>query len=126
MAKKILIVDDETNIVRVLTSRLEANNYEVCAAFDAVHGLRMAIKEQPDLILMDIKMPAGDGASVYEKIKKSEDTAIIPVIFITAYPSNDVLERVQELGAAGFVTKPFDSDDLVNRIREVLKEEPDS
>ena len=80
--KKILIVDDERDIVKVLVIRLESSGYEVISAFDGAQGVFMAHKEQPDLIILDIRMPAGDGFSVAERLKRSTHTWTIPIIFL--------------------------------------------
>jgi DNA-binding response OmpR family regulator len=81
--KKILIVDDERDIVKVLVIRLESSGYEVISAFDGAQGVFMAHKENPDLIILDIRMPAGDGFSVAERLKRSSHTWTIPIIFLT-------------------------------------------
>jgi len=121
MPKKILVVDDEPNIVKMICSRLAANNYEVIAAYDGVQAVKEAHKEKPDLIILDIKMPAGTGVNVYENLKKSADTAVIPVIFITAYPDEDIKKKVLEMGANDFVAKPFKADIMLTRVKAALE-----
>ncbi|MCL5037364.1 MAG: response regulator [Chloroflexi bacterium] len=125
MPKKILIADDDTNIVKLLAARLKANNYDVIAAFDGAQTLRMAHEAKPDLIILDIRMPAGSGISTYEKLIMSSNTALIPVIFITAYANEEIRHKVTELGAEGFITKPFDADELLGMVRHALKEKVD-
>lgn len=122
MAKKILIVDDDKEIVLLLASRLKANKYEITVAYDALQAVAKAFSEKPDLILLDIKMPAGSGVSVMDNLRNSADTALIPVIVITAYPSLEIQQQVKEMGAVGFISKPFRADDLLPRIRKVLGE----
>ena len=122
MAKKILIVDDDKQIVLLLASRLKANKYEVTVAYDALQAVAKAFNEKPDLILLDIKMPAGSGISVMDDLRNSADTALIPVIVITAFPSLEVQQQVKEMGAVGFISKPFRAEDLLPRIRKVLGE----
>lgn len=122
MAKKILIVDDDKQIVLLLASRLKANKYEITVAYDALQAVAKAFSEKPDLILLDIKMPAGSGVSVMDNLRNSADTALIPVIVITAYPSLEIQRQVKEMGAVGFISKPFRADDLLPRIRKVLGE----
>jgi len=123
MPKKILVVDDEPNIVKMICSRLAANNYEVIAAYDGVQAVEKAHKEKPDLIILDIKMPAGTGVNVYEYLKKSADTAIIPVIFITAYPEKDIKKKVLAMGAKDFITKPFKADVMLTKVKEALEKQ---
>jgi DNA-binding response OmpR family regulator len=84
--KKILVVDDERDIVKVLVIRLQSSGYEVITAFDGAQGVFMAHKEKPDLVILDIRMPAGDGFSVAERLKRSSHTWTIPIIFLTGSP----------------------------------------
>ncbi len=122
MAKKILIVDDDKEISSLLASRLRANQYKVVVAYDAVQAVAKAISEKPDLILLDIRMPGGGGMSAMDNFRKSAETAVIPVIVITAYPSPKVRQKVKELGAADFIAKPFEAEDMLSRIRKALNE----
>jgi len=120
MKKKILVVDDETQIVRLLSMRLEANNYEIVKAYDGNQCTQVAKTEKPDLILLDIKMPMGGGITAFETIRKNEITKNIPIIFITAYPSDEVKQQVIEVGAEGFISKPFNSEDLLDQIHSII------
>ena len=123
MAKKILIVDDDQQIVLLLASRLKANQYEVVAAFDAVQAVAKAFSEKPDLILLDIKMPAGGGIRVMDNIRNSANAALTPVIIITANPSLEIRQKAKEMGAVDFISKPFKAEDVLLRIRKALGEE---
>jgi CheY-like chemotaxis protein len=123
--KKILIVDDERDIVRALTIRLQGAGYEVVTAFDGAQGIFMAHKEQPDLIILDIRMPAGNGFSVAEKLKQAPNTLPIPVIFLTGSPEKDSEERAMTLGARFYVKKPYDPEELLDAVRRALEKEPD-
>ncbi len=120
--KKILIADDDPDIVELLTSRLRANGYEVVGAHNGVWVVVKAIKENPDLIILDINMPSGNGVSVFEQLKKHTDTFFTPVIFITGYPSFKIRDRVIEMGADGFISKPFDANELLFKVEEALGE----
>lgn len=122
MGKKILVVDDEPQIVYLLSQRLQANGYETYAANDSYQCIKMAREIKPDLILLDMKMPAGGGLHAFENLKASVYTANIPIIFITAYPGEEIKKQVEELGANGFFAKPFNSVDLLNRIRALIGE----
>ena len=121
--KKILIVDDEPNVVTTLSTRLRANNYEVIAAFDAMQAVRQAHRENPDLIILDIRMPGGGGYTAFERIKLSADTALIPIIFLSALPPAEVKRKAKELGADDFIPKPFESEVLLGKIKKLLGEE---
>jgi len=119
--KKILIVDDERDIVKALTLRLQANGYNTVAAFDGVQGVFMAHKERPQLIILDIRMPASDGFSVAEKLKESKRTREIPILFVTGSPDRDAEERARALGARYFIKKPYDPEELLDAVRRALE-----
>ena len=120
MKKKILVVDDETQIVRLLSLRLQANNYDVIVAYDGYQCIQMVKAENPDLILLDIKMPMGGGIEAFENLRNNKITEKIPVIFITAFPSVEVKKQVIDMGADGFIAKPFSSEELLNKIRSIV------
>ncbi len=124
--KKILIVDDERDIVKALMIRLQGAGYEVVTAFDGAQGVFMAHKEKPDLIILDIRMPAGDGFSVAQRLKRSIHTFSIPVIFLTGSPEKNAAEKAMALGARFFVKKPYDPEELLDAIKRALEKEPDS
>lgn len=119
--KKILIVDDERDIVKALTIRLKASGYDVVTAFDGAQGVFMAHKEQPDLIILDIRMPAGDGFSVAERLKRSTHTFTIPIIFLTGSPERNAEERATKVGARFYIKKPYDPEELLDAVRRALQ-----
>jgi two-component system cell cycle response regulator len=80
----------------------------------------MAKEENPDLILLDIKMPMGGGIKAFDNLRNNIKTENIPVIFITAYPSAEVKKQVIDMGADGFISKPFSSEELLNKIRSII------
>ena len=120
MKKKILVVDDEAQIVRLLSLRLQANNYDVVVAYDGYQCVQMTQEENPDLILLDIKMPLGGGIKAFETLRKNTNTENIPVIFITAFPSVAIKKQVIDMGAEGFIAKPFSSEELLEKIRSII------
>lgn len=122
--RKILIVDDERDIVKALTIRLQSKGYNTVVAFDGAQGVFMAHKEKPSLILLDIRMPAGDGFSVAEKLKESKRTSRIPIIFITGSPEKDAEEKARDLGARYFIKKPYDAEELLDAVRRALENKP--
>ncbi|HSB05626.1 MAG TPA: response regulator [Thermodesulfobacteriota bacterium] len=122
--KKILIVDDERDIVKAVTIRLQTSGYEVVTAFDGAQGLFMVHKEKPDLIILDIRMPAGDGFSVAQRLRKSINTVQIPIIFLTGSPEKNSEERAQELGARFYIKKPYDPEELLDALKRALETEP--
>jgi len=119
--KKILIVDDERDIVKALMIRLKSNGYNVVAAFDGAQGIFMANKEIPDLVILDIRMPAGDGFSVVEKLKQSDRTDQIPIIFLTGSPETNAEERAMGLGARFYIKKPYDPEELLDAVKRALE-----
>jgi len=119
--KKILIVDDERDIVKALMIRLQANGYGVVSAFDGAQGIFMAHKENPDLIILDIRMPAGDGFSVAERLRKSADTSQMPIIFLTGSPESNSQQRAQDLGARFYIKKPYDPEELLDAVKRALE-----
>jgi DNA-binding response OmpR family regulator len=121
--KKILIVEDDKNVAKALAIRLKNAGYEVTVAPDAVTGVSSALKLQPDLAILDISMPAGDGFSVAEKIQELVLTAT-PIIFLTASKQLGLRQAAEKLGAAGFFEKPYDADELLEAIRCAFAELP--
>jgi DNA-binding response OmpR family regulator len=121
--KKILIVDDERDIVKALMIRLQGAGYEVVTAFDGAQGVFMAHKEKPDLIILDIRMPAGDGFSVAQRLKRSTHTFTIPVIFLTGSPETNAEEKARVLGARFYIKKPYDPEELLDAIKRALEED---
>lgn len=119
--KKILIVDDDQDLVRGLAVRLKANNYDPVFATDAVTAISVANKEKPDLILLDIGLPAGDGFIVMDRLKKIISLMAIPVIILSARDPLLNKERAFKAGAKAFFLKPAENEQLLVAIQEALK-----
>lgn len=117
---KILIVEDDKKISLALTIRLRSAGHEVVTAYDAVMAVGIARKAEPDLILLDIMMPGGNGFSVAEKLQNLAVTAVTPIIFLTASKKPGLKEKAEELGAVALIEKPYDGDHLVAQIESVL------
>jgi DNA-binding response OmpR family regulator len=117
---KILIVDDDPILRRGLNLRLRANDYETAYAIDGVSAIAAAQKERPDLIILDLGLPAGDGFSVMERLQQNANLANIPVIVLTAWDSLPSRVRCLNAGAAVFFQKPVDSGKLLGAIRTTL------
>lgn len=118
--KKILIVDDDEELVRILSINFVAEGYDVCAAFDGVSAVMRAHKEHPDLIILDVRMPAGDGLNVVEKLHASTRTFNIPVLFLSALPYDELKEKAAQAGVIHYLTKPFDLEVLLGTVRKML------
>lgn len=118
---KILIVDDNPDLIAVLKVRLEAFGFEIVVAEDGVKCLEKIASGKPDLILLDILMPEMDGFETLKKIKEDEKTKDIPIIMLTAKDKLDDVAKANALGAADFIVKPFDYRVMVEKIRKMLK-----
>jgi DNA-binding response OmpR family regulator len=121
--KKILIVEDDPNIAKALSIRLKNAGYEVSVAPDALTAVEVAVKKEPDLVLLDISIPAGNGFTVAERIQSLLPTAT-PLIFLTASKKPGLRERAKELGAAAFFQKPYEAEDLLGAIQLALADAP--
>jgi two-component system alkaline phosphatase synthesis response regulator PhoP len=117
--KKILIVDDEPSVRRLLRTLLK-KNFTVVEAEDGEQAVATACVEKPDLILMDIMMPKMDGYTSCYALKKGPTTRSIPILMLTAVDLRLNLELSKEIGADGYITKPFNSKDLLRNITQVL------
>ncbi len=122
MGKKILLVDDEPNIVAVVEARLKGNGYEVMVAQDGITGLELAKKERPDLIILDLMLPKLDGYKVCSLLKRDNRYAGIPIILFTAKAQEDDKRLGEEVGANAYIMKPYDSQVLLAKIQELLEE----
>ena len=121
MAKKILIVDDEEDIAFGLGRRLTAAGYEAICAEDGVEGLRRAQTENPDLIVLDLMLPKMDGFKVCRLLKFDQRYKQIPIIILSARSQQEDITLGRETGAECYMTKPFDSDALLEKIRGFLE-----
>ena len=119
--KKILVIDDEPNTIRMIQARLEASGYEVIAAFDGRQGLLYAYNERPDLIILDIMMPAAGGYAVYKKLKTSPRTRSIPVIFLTAKDTPEDVAKAYKLGAEYYLKKPYKPEVFLQTVKKALE-----
>jgi DNA-binding response OmpR family regulator len=118
--KKILIVDDDPDVRLGLHVRLKANHYDTFFAGDAISSIAEARLHEPDLIILDLGLPAGDGFVVMDRLKKLPNLAVIPVIVVSARDVRANKERSIELGAKAFLQKPANDAELLAIIRRVL------
>lgn len=118
---KILVVDDEPDLVRSLTLRLGAAGYQVVSAMDGLGATKCAIEQQPDLIILDIGMPAGNGHVVVERLRHIGATSHIPVIYLTARTGEEDYRRALEGGVAKYITKPFEATVLLAAVEDQLE-----
>lgn len=118
--KKILIIEDEKELAFGLATLLKPQGYLIIAAYDSLFGISLAHKEKPDLIILDLGLPAGGGFYVLENLKGSVKTFDIPVLVLTAQQGVDLEERVKKAGAVAYFQKPFDPESLSGKIKEIL------
>ena len=124
MTKKILIVDDEPNIVAALEYFLQRSHYEVLTARDGDAALRQVEEHLPDLVLLDVMMPARSGYEVCQRIRERAEWRDIKIIMLSAKGREAEVSKGLSLGADLYVTKPFSNADLVARIDELLGNAP--
>ncbi|MFH1868445.1 MAG: response regulator [Candidatus Omnitrophota bacterium] len=117
---KILVVDDEPDLTMMIKMRLEAAGYEVIEANDGQQGLDRARKENPDLIILDLMLPKLDGYKVCRMLKFDEKYKKIPIIMFTARAQDSDKKLGEEVGANAYLTKPFDPQALLDKVRELL------
>jgi two-component system alkaline phosphatase synthesis response regulator PhoP len=120
--KRILIVDDEDSIVKLVKMYLEHHRYEVIIASDGQEGLEKAKTEKPDLIVLDLMLPKMNGYKVCGLLKKDTRYAKTPVILFTAKAQEKDVKLGEEVGADAYITKPYEPEILLAKIKELLKE----
>lgn len=120
MPTRVLIVDDEPGITAALMVRLQANGYDVCHAINGLAGLQAARAEQPDAIILDIRMPDIDGTEVNRRLKDDPALAAIPVIYLSANVPAEAREHGFELDGSFFLSKPYEASDVIRAIDLVV------
>ncbi len=116
MGKRILVVDDDSDLLLLISRKLTQAGHQVLTALDATQAVRQANKEAPDLILLDIRLPAGGGIGVLKTLKSSSKTMQIPVIAMTASEDPALRREVEAYCLEGFLKKPLDFEDLLKKI----------
>src|SRR5438034_5391095 len=119
--KKILIIDDDADLVRGLSLRLKTYGYQVAAASDAISAVSEARKQSPDLVILDIGLPGGDGFVVMERFKKLPCKA--PIVVLSARDPEANRQKALEQGAKAYFLKPADNQRLMNTIKTLLDED---
>jgi CheY-like chemotaxis protein len=119
MVKRVLVVDDELNIVRLVSTRLMASGYEVLSAGSGSEALELASRHRPDAIVLDVMMPGLDGGAVAQKLGESTDTARIPIIFLTALIHESEAKALGQRGQY-YLAKPFKATDLLNLLDQLV------
>ena len=122
--KRILVVDDEEDIVKLVKMYLEYHHYEVITANDGQEGLEKVKTEKPDLIVLDLMLPKMNGYKVCGLLKKDTRYAKIPVVMFTAKAQEKDVKLAEEVGANAYITKPFKPEVLLSKIEELISELP--
>ena len=120
MTKRILIADDEANIVAPLEFLMQQAGFEVATVGDGVAAIAMATSFKPDLILLDVMMPLKNGYEVCQAVRADPRTHSIKIIMLSAKGRQVEVAKGRELGADAYMTKPFSTRDLVSKVRELL------
>lgn len=119
----ILAVEDERLVVEILSIILEQEEYSLLQANTAEDGIDLAISEHPDLIIMDIQLPGMDGLEATKILKEDSKTADIPIVVLSAQAMQTDIERAHLAGCDGYITKPFEVQDLLNEIKHIMRRE---
>ncbi len=120
--QKILIVEDEATLQKALQDVLRQENYDVLSALDGEIGYNLAVKEMPDLILLDLILPKKDGFETLRDLKANNNTKTIPVIILTNLEGTDDIQRALDLGATTYLVKAnYELEDVLAKVREILK-----
>jgi CheY-like chemotaxis protein len=119
--KRVLICDDDPVILRLLEVNLELEGYDVVSAHNGQEALELAQTELPDLIVMDIMMPRLNGYEAAEVLKGNPDTALIPVVFLSAKAQQSDIDRGKAYGVEEYLTKPFDPGDLLEVVERLTR-----
>lgn len=121
MSARILLIDDDPDIVRFVTSNLELEGYAVKSALTAAEGLAVALADPPDLVLLDLVLADGDGYEIMERVRTNPGTSNVPVMLVSARTQTRDIVKGLDAGADDYIGKPFDVDELVARVRAVLR-----
>ncbi|MFC1674693.1 PleD family two-component system response regulator [Candidatus Omnitrophota bacterium] len=123
MPKKILIADDEVDVLEIMKKKLGEKGYLVTAVSNGADALKSCMLDKPDLALLDIAMPDMDGYSIASELKKDSALAEVPIIFVTGknLDHKGMEERISELGAYDYITKPCEFEEILSKIEKVLR-----
>lgn len=118
---KILVIEDEADLARLLVKRLTKHGFEVMAAADAIQGTGMAHEKAPDLIILDLMLPGGGGLTVLKNLRLSVQTRYIPVVVLTGSANEEYKEKILAEGVEAYFEKPCDCDTLITTVKDILK-----
>lgn len=119
---QILLVDDDEDLISIVQAFLRDDGFRVAAASDGKSGLEAAIENPPSLLLLDLVMPGMSGMEVFKRLREHPRTKDVPVIFLTALDEENLAKSTEALGAAGYLSKPFEGEELIAVVRDALTE----
>jgi CheY-like chemotaxis protein len=120
MKKRILVVDDEPDMLEIVSMMLRSGGYEVTTVEDAEKAMIILRKERPDLILLDLHLPGMQGEEFCKAVKSNATTRLIPVLLFTV-SSEDLFGRIKEMGANDYVLKPFGPEEILSKVKKYIK-----
>jgi len=120
VASKILVIEDDADIRKLLKLRLESAGYDTAFAWDAVTALTVARKEEPDLIVLDLGLPGGDGYVVMSRLQSLPALSMVPIVVVSAQSAQPHAEQARAAGASAFVEKPIDMETLLSAVHDAL------
>jgi CheY-like chemotaxis protein len=120
MGAKILVVEDEPDIMRIITHALTTAGYQVVPAYGGEDAIRKAKTQRPDLVLTDLAMPKVSGVEVIQTIKKDPETQHIPILAVTAHVWDGIAQSAGQVGVDGFISKPFNMKQLLQEVQKYL------
>lgn len=118
---RVLIVDDEEDIIEFTEMALTATGFSVITAEDGEQGLKLALSEKPDIILLDVMMPGLDGFSVCKQLKDNPETQHIPILMVSAKALNQDIKKGMQSGCNDYMIKPFEMNELVEKIKKLTE-----
>ncbi len=120
---KILIIEDELDVQKVVARRLSQHGFEVVVADDGCRGIELAHSSKPDLIILDFILPAGNGLVVLKNLRSSTHTRYIPVIILTSMKNEEYKQKIINEGVGAYLEKPYEPDELIKTIKDILEKE---
>ena len=119
--KKILIVEDDDFLLQMYVTKLELEGFQVISAIDGIKGLKLAKKDKPDLVLLDLQLPSMSGFEVLENLKQDDEIKQIPVLILTNFSQKEDIERCLNLGASDYLIKAhFVPSEVIKKIKDIL------
>jgi CheY-like chemotaxis protein len=122
--KKVLVIEDNENNMKLITFILEKNGYSTVRASNGRIGINLAFKEKPDFIILDIQLPDMNGLEVLKEIRNSDINGDIPIIAVTSYALGGDREKILAAGCSGYIEKPIDPVNVINQIQKVVGDKP--